>query len=383
MRGQKIGVRCIGVLGIERLRSTGVLCGLVLLGLLAGEPARPAVDVVCKMRFAVQDAHRTLELPYCASVDLVAGDANATRAVVVVHGINRNADDYYAYAVDAGIRANNANLTTVTIAPQFLAKSDIEKHSLPDNVLYWASSGWKKGNTSRSTGSYARPFRISSFEVLDRILLSLGDRRAYPQIREIVVVGHSAGGQFTNRYAAGGAAQAKLTESRPDLSFRYVVANPSSYLYFSSQRAKQGSLDSFLVPDSANCPDYDDYHYGLQDLNRYMSAVGTPTLKQRYRSRRVVTLLGWNDNDPKQSSLAVGCAAMLQGHHRRERGEIYFNHIRRQFGKEIFDRHRFDFVPDTGHSARRMFRSDCGLRHLYDFDPANRACTRPLTEATR
>ncbi|MCP4005014.1 MAG: alpha/beta hydrolase [bacterium] len=383
MRGQKVGVRCIGVLGIARTKSTIVLCGLVLFGLVTGGPANSAVDVVCEMRFAVHSAHGSLELPYCASVDLAVGDANATLAVVVVHGINRNADDYYSYAVDAGVRANNANLTTAIIAPQFLAESDIERHSLQDKLLYWASSGWKKGNTSRSTGGNARPFRISSFGVLDRILLRLGDRHAFPRVRKIVVVGHSAGGQFTNRYAAGGAAEAKLAESRPDLSFRYVVANPSSYLYFSSERAREGTPDSFFVPDSANCPDYDDYHYGLQNLNRYMGGVGAPVLKQRYRSRRVVTLLGWNDSDPKQSSLAVGCAAMLQGHHRRERGEIYLNHILRQFGKEILDRHRFDFVPNTGHSARRMFRSDCGLRHLFDFGPANKACTRPLIEAIR
>ena len=61
------------------------------------------------------------------------------------------------------------------------------------------------------------------------------------------LLGHSAGGQFTNRYAAGGAAEAMLAPTRPDLAFRYVVANPSSYLYFSAERAKAGTLDEFAA----------------------------------------------------------------------------------------------------------------------------------------
>jgi hypothetical protein len=360
------------------LRLFGILA---MAGLVPGPPANAAVDGICDKRFKVHHEGQSLDLAYCANLDLAVENALVTRAVIVVHGINRNADDYFASTEAAAVLADEAHLKTAIIAPQFLAEADIDHHALPLRMLFWGSGGWKKGNPSRGTIANPRRFSVSSFEVLDQILLRLADRADYPNMREIVVTGHSAGGQFTNRYAAGGAAEAMLAPTRPDLAFRYVVANPSSYLYFSAERAKAGTLDEFAAPGPERCTSYDEYHYGLKDLNSYMSAVGKSKLSQRYRSRRVVTLLGWNDDDPNHSSLAAGCSAMIQGRHRLERGQIYFNYIRQHFGDEIFARHRFEIVPGVGHSSRRMFQSGCGLRHLFDFDPQGRSCARKVVFA--
>lgn len=246
---------------------------------------------------------------------------------------------------------------------------------MPGSVLYWTSSGWKKGNLSQSSNKNPRPFTVSSFAAVDQIIERLADIQAFPGIARVVVAGHSAGGQFVNRYAAGGWSQATLAGARPDLSFRYIVTNPSSYLYVSPERAEDGAEDVFSVPDAQSCPGYNDYKYGLQDLNSYMSAVGADVIKQRYQSRRVVTFLGWNDNDPDHSSLDKSCSGLFQGDHRRERGEIHFNHIQKEFGAQVLDRHRLDYVPGVGHTGRGMFQSDCGLFHLYDHDPDATACT--------
>ena len=40
------------------------------------------------------------------------------------------------------------------------------------------------------------------------------------------------------------------------------------------------------------CPSYNDYRYGLNDLNPYMAAVGAGTIKARYGARRVTYLIG-------------------------------------------------------------------------------------------
>ena len=53
---------------------------------------------------------------------------------------------------------------------------------------------------------------------------------------------------------------------------RYVVMNPSSYLYVDSRRRSPAS-GFFEVPETA-CKGYDEYRYGLQELNAYMSWVG-------------------------------------------------------------------------------------------------------------
>jgi pimeloyl-ACP methyl ester carboxylesterase len=342
----------------------------LLVALTGAQSAEAAVDNVCDLSFQIDQGNDTLFLSYCGNLSLDFGDAGFDRAIIVIHGTNRNADDYMAYVEDAGIYADNADLTTAIIAPQFLTDQDVAAFNLPSDQLYWSSGGWKKGNTSNSD-PYSRPFNISSFTVVDLLISRLVEYQAFPNISEIVIVGHSAGGQFVHRYAAGGNAQADLAITQPELPFRYIVANPSSYLYFSQERAKG---DKFSKPKGNGCPEWDDYKYGLKDKNGFMTAVGNEALKQRYSSRRVNIMLGENDNNPNDSSMDDGCEANLQGEHRLQRGEIFFNHAMDYFGSPILDHQTVEVVSGVGHSGRQMFQSDCGLALLYHFDPDGTAC---------
>lgn len=344
--------------------------------ILSAQASKAAVGVLCGQSFEIVDGSDALYATYCGTLDLVFGDPYVTRAVVVIHGSSRNSDDYLRYVEDAGLLAVGADLTSAIIAPQFLTDADIDAFNLPSDTLYWSSSGWKQGNTSNAS-PYPRPFNISSFEVVDLIIERLADDADYPNITEIVVVGHSAGGQFTQRYAAGGRAE---SAGREGLSFRYVFANPSSYMYFSPERAVNGTLDVFETPKTKRCGGYDNYKYGLDNLNSYMGAVGAEGLKARYQGRRTVTFLGEYDDDPKDSSLDNGCAAKRQGAHRLERGRIYFNHTLEFFGAQIEPLQSMAIAPAVAHSAREMFQSDCGLKLIYDYDPDGDACTYVLSD---
>lgn len=346
---------------------------LLLAGLTGAQSAVAAVDNVCGLSFQIDQGNDTLFLAYCGNLGLDFGDTGVDRAIIVIHGNNRNADDYMTYVEDAGINAGNADLTTAIIAPQFLTDQDVAAFNLPADQLYWSSGGWKKGNTSNSD-PYSRPFNISSFAVVDLLISRLADDHAFPNINEIVIAGHSAGGQFVHRYAAGGNAQADFSITQPGLPFRYIVANPSSYLYFSEERVKGGKLDVFSRPKGNGCPEWDDYKYGLKNKNSYMNAVGNQALKQRYSSRRVNIMLGENDNNSNDSSMDNGCEASLQGEHRLQRGEIFFNHAMDYFGSPILDHQTVEVISGVGHSGRLMFQSDCGLALLYDFDPDGTAC---------
>ena len=337
--------------------------------------ASAAVDVVCDKRFTVDEADSSLVIPYCSNVDLDLGASDIERVIIVIHGNNRNADDYYSYVENAGITAENAYINTAIIAPQFLTESDIDTHNLYDDHLFWSSSGWKKGNTSNSASAKPRPFNVSSFEVVDQIIIGFSDDQRWPRVTEVVIAGHSAGGQFVNRYAAGGWAETELLAGRPDVGARYIVANPSSQLYYNATRAVAGSLDIFETPDARDCPEYDDYKYGLKDKNNYMTARGNTTLGQNYQGRTMIMLLGEFDDNPKSSSMDKSCEAMLQGAHRLERGQIYFNHIQDYFGSQVLERHRLDIIAGVGHTGAGMFQSPCGLKHLYDYDPDMTACS--------
>ena len=41
---------------------------------------------------------------------------------------------------------------------------------------------------------------ISAFDFVDDILRMVADKKNFPNLKRIVVTGHSAGGQFANRY---------------------------------------------------------------------------------------------------------------------------------------------------------------------------------------
>jgi hypothetical protein len=66
----------------------------------------------------------------------------------------------------------------------------------------------------------------------------LADRSLFPNLKAVVLAGHSGGGQLVQRYAVVGKAAAALTST--GIHLRYVVANPSSYLYFSDERPSRG-----------------------------------------------------------------------------------------------------------------------------------------------
>jgi trehalose 6-phosphate synthase len=58
--------------------------------------------------------------------------------------------------------------------------------------------------------------------------------RFFPDLKTVVLAGHSGGGQLVHRYAVVGKAPAALASA--GIHLRYVVANPSSYVYFSDAR---------------------------------------------------------------------------------------------------------------------------------------------------
>ena len=327
-----------------------------------------AVDVIAPFRFVVSEDGNDLELPYYWNHPLDEFNSSIQWAIISVHGASRNADSYYAHVQDIAV-ALDQNDTTMVLAPQFLIEDDIVAHGLGNEILYWGS-GWRGGDLSYDTGSHPRPFRVSSYTVVDEMIKMLADGANFPNLTQIVVTGHSAGGQFTNRYAAGSQMQETVLEPN-GIDIRYIVANPSSYVYFNNERRIAGTLDEFEVPSVADpnyCSDYDDYKYGLQSLNLYMGAVGAAGIRTQYQQREVVYLLGERDNDPEGSGLATSCPAMWEGNHRFERGTIYFNYLRYYFGSSILNKHTKRPVPGVAHSSYFMYNSYNGLKSLFDYE---------------
>ena len=299
-------------------------------------------ESICAERISIGTS---LYLPVFSTHSLYEGNDEVTRGLIIVHGTGRNADDYFRRGFQAA-EAVGLQRHTVVVSPHFQTSSDGPAADEP----FWSSGGWKRGSLSSSDGPLPR---VSSYTAIDKIVELLSDPSRFPALTEIVMTGHSAGGQVAHRYAAASRAE----ENFGAVSFRYVVANPSTYLYLRAER----EVDStFVVPDVSGCPDYDDWHYGLRSLYNYATVVGMDTIRTQLVRRDVRILLG--SADTLGAQLDVSCGANLQGRHRFERGQTL---VRFMDWLSSLHRHQEMIVPGSGHSSSGMYLSAVGLDALF------------------
>ena len=134
-------------------------------------------------------------------------------------------------------------------------------------------------------------------------------------------------------------------------------------MYFNGERRIRDTTNKFAVPEKPD-PDYDDYKYGLKNLNRYMSAGGIMGIRDRFPSKNVIYLLGGEDT--LEAHLEQTPNAMHQGTNRLARGQIYYHYLKHYFGKEIMQTQKIAIIPCIGHDNAAIFSSDSGLRYIFD-----------------
>jgi pimeloyl-ACP methyl ester carboxylesterase len=310
----------------------------------AGPHTKP-VKVVADSRLSVGDKGT---VPLYVSSDWSKPLPEITRAVVILHGRLRNADVYYRSALAAQAAAGDAGKSAIMIVPQFLAEVDIDDHQLPPDMLRWSLTGWEGGEGALG------PKPASSFEALDAILARLADRNIFPNLKQVVIAGHSGGGQVVQRYAIATEGEGALTSAQ--ISVRYVVANPSSYAYFSAERPEPQI--------AAACPGYNNWKYGMEARPPYVAAPTPAELEQRYVARQVTYLLGTLDTNPKHPALDRSCMAEAQGPYRYMRGHSYAAMMAKRDGGT--PHHRVWDVQGVGHNGDKMLTSPCGLAALFD-----------------
>lgn len=309
------------------------------------------VAAVADQRLSVQTATGTGQLALYAAP--AAPDGGIDRVVIVIHGRLRDADVYFKSAQAARAAAGDAGRHTQLLVPQFLADRDASAYKLPADVLHWSLTGWMGGETAHG------PAAIASFEAMDALLASLADRQRYPRLKQVVIAGHSGGAQVVQRYAVVGQGEAVL--AREGIQLRYVVANPSSYLYFNTDRP--GAQGVFSPFDATACGDFNQWKYGWNDAPTYAHQLSSADYERRYATRDVIYLLGTADTNPNHPALDKTCAAEAQGAYRYARGLAYARYVAQRnpaSHQPVYP------VPGVGHDGDRMLTSSCGLAALFD-----------------
>jgi len=311
-------------------------------------------------RLAIELNGEKYELGYLSNRPLATPDSSVRSAVIVVHGTTRDAPGYFASAKTAATIDREKGALIIT--PQFPIESDLPKSDSRPS-LFWSSAGWKQGDLSLSSRRHPRQSRISSFAVVDTLVARITRPGLFPSLSRIVIIGHSAGGQFVNRYAAGSAIES-VVRRRGRIRICYVVANPSSYLYLDARRPSRRDPGSFVVPVASTCPRFNRYKYGLDALNSYMAKAGVAAIRWQFGLRSVVYLVGERDT-AEDEELDQSCEARLQGGNRFLRGTNYIAYIRRFYRDAEPPHHRLEVVPGVGHDAHGMLCSKEARRCMF------------------
>ncbi len=312
---------------------------LLALLFIGGTAHAAGVDAISPGRLQLQAGEM--------AVGIGPAPAKIERVLIVIHGRLRNAETYRKSGeVAAELAGQTAN--TLVIAPQFLNESDVSLYSLPASVLRWKGNDWMGGRLS--TG----PNPLSSYAALDEIVGRLSDRKQFPDVKQIVIFGHSGGAQVVQRYAL--LAQEQPALKTEGIRLRYVVANPSSYAYFNEQRP--------VAFDHAKCPGFNRWKYGLVDPPIYSGGQTPAQLEGRYVKREVIYLLGQQDTDPQHPALDKSCAAKAQGAYRLERGKLFFGYLLRRHPEGV--NQRLVEVPGVGHNGDGMLTSPEGQKALFE-----------------
>ncbi|MGA8532796.1 MAG: hypothetical protein WB615_01665 [Candidatus Tumulicola sp.] len=327
-----------------KIRSTAfALAGFLLVAGAAPSPTPQPLNAgkLANREFLVSTALGSGYARYFGSGSL-DGNPTATRAIVIVHGVLRDADYYYDTAAMAA-RAANVFDRTLVIAPQFVEWSELAGHSVAPHTLWW-DGRWPGGSDAVS------PAPISTYDVFDAMIARLSDAARFPRLRSIVVVGHSAGGQIVQRYAVVGKAPQLGAGAR--VPVHLIVSNPSSYLYLTDWRPYP----------PAGCADFNRWRYGIAGAPRYVEGTEAQ-LESRYVRRRVTYLMGTADTNPKEDDLDRSCGGESQGPYRFARAKFYIADLARRHPAGT--NQNFAFVRGVAHDNRRMFTSSCGIGVIF------------------
>ena len=295
---------------------------------------------------------------------LTARNDTVTRALIVVHGAGGPARWEFRSILASAFLTGNLE-TTVIVAPHFATNDGSAcTDSLTITELNWncdiALGDWRIGGRARNDSA------MSSFDAMDAILLEVTNKAVFPNLKSVVVAGHSAGGQFVALYRA-----VNRIHERLGVPTFYVAANASSYPYLDDRRpvvlvpppTDAGGMERFEFRqfDAGICSNYASWPFGISNRTGYAARMSDSALKAQAASRPITILVGQLDVNTPTGFFGT-CAPMAQGRSRQARGLAfaqYLTEFNRQGPNKVI------VVEDCGHDARCVFTSDDALPALF------------------
>ena len=393
------------------------------------------VETELKFRRWADAPHYRGRMPYhCTPGSELGGRPNPaiTRMIFVVHGVVGETPQDFAgrtiapglfqlQGVAAALRRAQAldpsvdPASVAIIAPTF-QRTD-EWHPYTDEnprAWTWKGSTYNIGNAatrSEAMSGIVKAEPAPSFDVLDEFLRAAIVK--FPKLETVVIVGHSAGGQFVHRYVWMGVGVHEQLE-RQGIHVRYVPTNPGGYAFPTWQRKLprgrssvppgegRGDTQAWVWTTPKTCKGWDDWGYGVAHMSTALARngsdrpvraanyaiehylrphdrrlarqarrdPGSPTwgraarqaLTLMYASREVWHIQAATD---VESTFPTDCKATLQGRSRFER----FSHVQEAWARSGVHAPDLHFVAlkdaSHPHSSQVVYASDAGIHLLF------------------
>jgi len=319
-------------------------------------------------------------IPYLSSVPLTETQPAVTTAVIWIHGLLGNANKFFCDGISSATAAG-VSASTVTVAPWFGDAKITAAAWNPDLTNGSHSTCWDGASWLGGGDAYDPERAPSAFGALDEIVGLLNDKNKFPNLVQITVAGFSAGCQMASRW---------VFFSPAALSTRVVVGDCGTYMYLDTTRPNAScsqlentgtthTCSSFETPDANACSDFDNYKYGfnftdLDDQNSYVQAYADDSSKlqdaiQNFTQKDFRLILGNQDycqcnvdgmnneascfhgadmgcspsifsgccdtypDSTSEDACDYGCAAMLEGSNRLQRGLNYASYLKNLFAQ--------------------------------------------------
>ena len=264
--------------------------------------------------------------------------------VIVVHGLQRNANDYFSYMASS-LQSINMEENTLLISPYFK-----DSAAATGDDLYW-DTRWREGANSNNTNA-----SISSFTAIDAIIENIANSGNFPNLTTIFVTGHSSGAAFAQHYALANRAE----NTHTNINFEYGIAN-NQYFYYPDGQRYDESTQQFVTP--TGCSGYNFWPYGYEFSVPYLDGIEQQVITEQQVTRNTTYLLGSNDTTDFLLN-TTDCQATLLGSNRVKKGENLLLYMQTFYSAT--NKHDKIIVNNVGHNANGMYNSPEFKQYLID-----------------
>ena len=189
------------------------------------------------------------------------------RLVINCHGSPPSPDGFFKTAYEQlASYGSDCVRSSLIVAPWFYSTSTITTDWL-DNMIFFA--GEQSSGVSNSMLKDGTEINLSTFDYLDQIIeyvLSSGD---FPNVKEVWVMGMSAGGRLMQRYSMLNGVQ----NNYPAVDFKYVCKAIPDYLHPNAEALSSSSIREYME----------------------RKGLSSESVMEQYRTREILYITGSKD----------------------------------------------------------------------------------------